>query len=217
MQAPLNNIIVEIDKKWIKNMTDIMRMAEINPNSKLNPADLVNIMGTVVSVPRKIQDRMDYNGFSVKDIEIGDTLIFSYDVVFSFTKQDISEEPVYKNEFFYKGKSYWKVDIQKAFAVIRDSKIIILNGYIMVENTTEATNIFLPASMKRIKEAHTATITHIGRNLTHLQDSGAMPLDTIFFKPGLAQEYQVNGKKFWILRQRDIYGKCEPNYVNQDN
>jgi hypothetical protein len=217
MQAPLNNIIVTIDRKWIDGFTKIMRTAELNPTNKINPADLVNIVGTVVSVPRGIQVRRDYTGFSTKDIKAGDKLIFRYSVISTLVRQPESEEPIYKNEFFYKGYIYWKVDIQEAFAVIRDEKIIMLNGYVMVEKTNKANLIFVQATYKREIEAHTATVTHIGRNLTHLKDTGVLPIDTVFYKPGILQNYKINDKPFGILRQKDFYAKSDPVYENSEN
>jgi co-chaperonin GroES (HSP10) len=217
IQSPLNNIIVNIDTKYIGGISDILRQSQLTPESQLNPADLVNIMSTVVSVPRGTSERQDYKGFSINNIKPGDTAIFRYDVVFSFVKQDVSEEPIYKNEFWYKGKSYWRVDIQKLFAVIRDNKIIMMNGYCMLENMSKASNIILPASMKRLKAAGTAVITHIDNNLTHLPIIDAIPLDTVFYNPLIVQNYKINGKEFGIIKQKDIYGKCPPEYANQEN
>jgi hypothetical protein len=52
MESPLNNVLVTIDRKYIGHITDVLRMSQLAPDSQLNPADLVNIIGTVVSVPR---------------------------------------------------------------------------------------------------------------------------------------------------------------------
>jgi len=217
MQSPLNNFIVNIDSKYIGHISDVLRMSQLTPDSQLNPADLVNIIGTVVSVPRGTSTRQDYKGFSLNDLKIGDLILFRYDVIFSFVKQPESEEPIYKNEFWYQGKSYWMVDIQKVFAVIKKDAVKMVNGYVMLENIPEASRIILAASQQRLMQAGTATVTHIGRNLTHLKKINVSPLDTVFYNPLIIQKYQINDKKFGIMKQKDLYGKCPPEYANQIN
>ena len=213
MVSPLNNVIVTIDKKWIGHMTDILRTSQLTPGSQLNPAELVNIIGTVVSAPKSIQNRMDYKGYSPANIRPGDTAIFRYDVIFSFVKQPESEEPIYKNEFWYKGQSYWRVDIQKLFAVVRNGRIMMLNGYCMLENMSNRSNIVLPESMKKLMKVGSATLTHIGKNLSHLDPVNAMPLDTVYYNPLVVQKYKVNDKEFGILKQKEIYASDPPNII----
>ena len=217
MQSPLNNVLVTIDRKYIGHISDVLRMSQLTPDSQLNPADLVNIIGTVVSVPRGTSARQDYKGFSLNDLKVGDMILFRYDVIFSFVKQPESEEPIYKNEFWYQGKSYWRVDIQKVFAVIKKDAVKMVNGYVMLENIPEQSKIILAASQKKLMEAGSATVTHIGRNLTHLKKVNVKPLDTVFYNPLIVQKYQIKDKKFGIIKQKDLYGKCPPEYANQVN
>lgn len=217
LQSPLNNVLVTIDRKYVGHITDVLRTSQLTPDSQLNPADLVNILGTVVSVPRGTSDRIDYKGFSTNDLKAGDLILFRYDVIFAFAKQAESEEPVYKNEFWYKGKSYWRVDIQKVFAVIKKDAVKMVNGYVMLENVPEASKIILAASQKKIMQAGSATVTHIGRSLTHKKKVNVKPLDTVFYNPLIVQKYQIKDKKFGIIKQDKLFGKCPPEYANQVN
>lgn len=216
MQSPINNVIVTIDRKYIGHITDVLRTSQLTPGSQLNPADLVNIIGTVVSAPKSIQKRMDYKGYSQANIREGDTAIFRYDVIFSFVKQPESEEPIYKNEFWYKGQSYWRVDIQKLFAVVRNGRIIMLNGYCMLENMSNKSSIVLPESLKKYQNVGSATLTHIGKNMVGMDVVGAMPLDTVYYNPLIVQKYKINDKEFGIIRQRDIYASNPPNIIAKE-
>ena len=215
MQSPLNNIIVTIDRRYIGHITDVLRTSQLTPDSKLNPADLVNIIGTVVSAPRTLQKRRDYDGFTTDNIKEGDTAIFRYDVIFSFVAQPESEEPIYKNELWDKGKSYWRVDIQKLFAVVRDGKIMMMNGYCMVENVSKKSDILLPEHLKKYMKAGSATITHINDAFNKGEKINVLPLDTVFYNPLIMQKYKINDKEFGILKQRDIYGKSAPNIIKE--
>jgi co-chaperonin GroES (HSP10) len=203
--SPVSNVIVKIDTKHIANLSNMIRIANLNPQSQINPADYVNVIGEVISVPKLISKRHDYIGFSSKDIQKGDKAIFSYAVIFSFTENE-NGTATYKNLFWYKGQEYWKVDIQNLYAVIRNGQIIMVNGYCMVEEMSEPSAIILSQSMKKIIRASTATLTNIGNNLEGTPNIEAKAGDTVHYNPAKLIQYQVNGKKFGILQQKHICG-----------
>lgn len=207
IQAPFNSIIVTIDTKFIANFSNMIKRANLNPGSRINPSDYVNIIGTIISIPKAISKKEEYAGFSTKDIKPGDKAIFRYDVVFDFVEQGENIEPVYKNRIWFKGNEYWLCDIQKLFAVIRDNELIMVNGYCMIEGMTAAPVIIIPHSVKRIVEAAEAMLTQIGNNLTHTQNSQAVGGESVFYNSKRVQEYEVNGKKIGILRQQDLLGR----------
>lgn len=159
-QSPINNIVIKIDVRYLEDLTSAIRMANLHPGTTINPADYANIIGTVVSLPKAISNRREYKGFSTKDIKIGDTIIFRYDVVFRFTEHE-GKQATFTNLISYKGNDFWLCDILKAFAVIRDDKIRMLNGYCMLENISKPQMIILPQHMKRMVNSATATLTHI--------------------------------------------------------
>jgi co-chaperonin GroES (HSP10) len=210
VQSVFNNVLVKIPHKYISNITEIVRASQMAHNTKINPADYVNIIGEVVSIPRKISDRIDYNGFELHDIKIGDRLLFRYDVVFAFLKNEEKDTPIFKNMFWYKGEEFWAVDIQKVFAVIRGEEIIMQNGYCMIEKMNEPSMLVLPNHMTRMVNAGMATLSQIGRNLSHLKKIDCNPGDRVYFNPLFVQNYQIAGKKFGIVKQKDIFGKKEP-------
>lgn len=209
--APINNVLVKIKTKYHKNISNILLTADFNPANQLNPADLVTIVGEIVSLPLSISDRRDYKGYTTKDLKVGDTAIFRHDVIYDFTGRT-EEEFKYKNSIWYKGEEYWKVDIQKLFGVIRDGKIIMVNGYCMVEDCPPPSTLHLPQTSKKLINTAIATLTQIGKNLDHLNPIEAIPGDKVYFNWSKLLRYEMNKKPFGIIPQRLIFGKKVAGY-----
>ena len=204
IQCPVNNVLLKIGDVFTKRVSAIMEESLAYAHgSTLNPADLVQIVAEVVAVPKGITTKVwGYEGFSTKDIRIGDMAIIRYDVVYSFT----GDKKRFKNMFYYKNKEYWLGDLNKIFGVIRNGKIIMINGYCMVQDWANASALILPQYLRHVIEVGTATLAHIGNNLTHLPKINAEQGDTVYYNPGLLQKYEINGNKFGILKQQQIWG-----------
>lgn len=203
LTPPFNNLLLKIGDIFVKQYGKVAKTSVMYAHgSDINPADMVNIVGEVVALPLKIMEAdAGYKGFSIKDIQVGDTAIFRYDVIYEFV-----EKERFKNMFWYRGQEYWSAAITKIFAVIRKGQIIMVNGYCMVEGMNNPTNIILPHNMKNIDGIGSATLTAIGNNLTFINKVDAEPGDTIFFDPRKLQKYEIGKKKFGILRQHQLFG-----------
>lgn len=199
-QAPLDKVVVKVDTKYIRNFTSILKMAAIQNNSSIEQADYVNIVGTVVSQPKKISNKREYVGFSADDIMVGDKAIFSHEVIYSFSQLDPDAEPVYRNCVWYNGVEYFVADITHIFAVIRDDKIRMQNGYVMVVEMENPPKIILDNPTRRSISAYSATVSQVQKNKPYTQG------DVVYYNPSKLQLYQINGKPFGILRERDILG-----------
>lgn len=206
IQSPANKVIVLPVARYSKNITDIMKRSAIQNGASVDPADVVNIVGEVISVPKYISPTNDYKGFSIKDIKVGDTAIFSYKVIYDIIIKQEGEEPIYRNSIVYEGKEYFACDIRNLFGVIREGEIIMVNGFVMLEDFEES-KIILPASLSKQKNAASSKILYIGSNRTNLSRITAQEGDTVFFNSKQAQRYQINDKKFVILQQDRILGK----------
>lgn len=206
IQSPANKVIVLPVARYTKNITDIMKRSAIQNGASVDPADVVNIVGEVISVPKYISPTNDYKGFSIKDIKVGDTAIFSYKVIYDIIIKQEGEEPIYRNSIVYEGKEYFACDIRNLFGVIREGEIIMVNGFVMLEDFEES-KIILPASLSKQKNAASSKILYIGSNRTNLSRITAQEGDTVFFNSKQAQRYQINDKKFIILQQDRILGK----------
>lgn len=205
--VPFNNVILKLKTKWIKNFTSLYKMAAIQNLTSVDPADYVNIVGEVVAVPREITtNRREYKNFTNQNIQVGDTAIFSHDVVHSFLQTDPEAEPIYRNLFRYGIDEYWRCDIQWLFAVVRNGKIHMVNDYIMVERMDKPSKIYLPTHLRKRTSTAKAVVTHVQSN-----DEICVG-DTVFFNPTKLQIYQINEKPFGVLRLRDVLGFQIPDY-----
>jgi co-chaperonin GroES (HSP10) len=190
-----------------------MRIAAIQNNTSIEPADLVAITGEVVSVPLEISTwKRDYMGYSAADINPGDTAIFSHEVVFSFKSTAPEEDPIFKNSFWYKDAEYWLCDIIRLYAVVRDEKIRMQNGYVMLENLEKPPVIYLPQSTKKKINTAYATIAHVGKPLIHQKRIDCERGDIVYFNPNILRIYQINDKPFGIIKQSHVLGKRVASY-----
>lgn len=206
LQTTQNNVLVHVKTKMIKHFSKVMALASAN-NLPANPADCVNILGEVISLPKKITQDHWHNGFTTDDIRIGDTAIFSHQVI-NDLDDTYKDTPVYKNRIELMAEEYFLADIPHIFGVIRDGEIIMVNGWVMLTTFYES-KIVLPASMKRIRHATHAEIMHIGNSRTNMTPIDAKQGDTVYFNPFIAQKYEINKKPFTILPQEKILGKLE--------
>lgn len=206
IQHPINRVILKLETKYIKNFSDIAKRSAIADNASVHLEDLVNICGEVVSIPKSISDDKWHKGFSTKDIQIGDTAIFSFNIVYDWYQNTHMGDPLYKNLITIQGKEFWMADITKIYAVIRNGEMIMLNGYVM-GTTFEEDKIALLSSSKKTRGTKTSTIMHIGNPKEGVNPITAKQGDTIYFNPKLAIKYQINDKPFIILQQHQVLGK----------
>lgn len=201
IQSHQNNVIVSIKTKYIRNFSKILRMAAIQNNTSIEPSDYVNIIGEVVSSPLSISNRREYKNFSQEDIKVGDTVIFSHEVIANTIQTEPEAEPIYKNMFWYKGNEYWTVKIDLVYAVIRDGEIRMQNGYVMLEELEAESKIILQADVKRKIRTGSGTVSNVGEGVNLKQG------DVVYFNPNQLRHYQINERPFGILTQKQILGK----------
>jgi co-chaperonin GroES (HSP10) len=201
-QSTLNNIIVKIETRYIRNFTKILNLAAIQNLTSIEKADYVNIVGTVVSVPLEISTwKREYRGYSADDVMVGDTVVFSHNVIFDFVQKSPEADPIFKNSFWYKNNEYWRCNILELYAVVRDGEIRMQNGFVMVENIMEEPRIYLPQHLRRKANIGTGIVTQI-------QDNGFIHRgDTVFYNQSHLRTYQINEKPFGILKIEQILGK----------
>jgi co-chaperonin GroES (HSP10) len=206
IQSPENNVIVKVKTKYIGNISKILQLSSIQNGASVDSVDLVNIIGEVVSLPRTISNKIGYKGFSTKDINIGDTAIFSYSIIHDFVIPSEDADPIYRNRMFYKGEEYFLADITKIFGVIRDGEIKMINGYVMASTFSESV-LVLPSALKKLKKAAETEVMHIGNPKTTEASIDINQGDKIYFNSMTAQKYQINNKHFSVISQNKIFGK----------
>lgn len=211
LAAPINKIYVKVKSKFIGNYSNIIKAANVTAGSQLNPADLAQIVGEVVSLPKMITtDRRGYEGYSLDNIQIGDTAIFSYRVIwnhkvvmkYNYATGKDEEDVILHNSVWYRGQEYFRCDIMDIFAVIRDGQMTMLNKWCMVEDIEKPSMIVLPQRLSKIKNATKAVLTN---NYSGDIESGV----TVFCHPNKVQHYAINEKKFGIIKEKDILGSLQ--------
>lgn len=206
IQAPTNKVIVHPKTRYIRHISDLMKRSSIQNGASVDPADVVNIVGEIVSIPKQITNDKQYEGYSIQDLQIGDMAIFSFKVIYDLVIKQENGEPIYRNLIKYDGKEYFSCDIRNLFGVIRDGEIIMVNGFVMLEEF-EQDKIILAQTIKKTKRAKYSHIMHIGNNRQHLPNIQASNGDLVYFNSDKVQHYEINGKKFIILQQDKILGK----------
>lgn len=206
-KATLNNIYVKVKTKYHRQFSEMFKRSALQNGATIDQTDYVNIIGEVVSVPTSISMKREYRGFSVRDVRVGDIAIFSYEVISEMVQKGEMDDPIYKNLVFYKGEEYFAVDVTRLFAVIRDGVILMQNGYVMLEQMSKPPLILMSQNTKKMNAAASGVVTNIGKN-----QFGVEQFDKVFYSPNKIQAYEINEKKFGIIRMRDVLGKEIPTY-----
>lgn len=207
-----NKVLVKFKTKYIRNFTSIMKLAAIQNNTSIEMADMVNIKCEIVAIPKEIKDTWGVTGYSTKDIKPGDYAIVSHAVIFDFLSTAPEEDPVFKNEVFYKGESLFMADIQHIYAIIRDGQIRMQNGYVMLEQLEAPSLIVMPANVKKLINAYHGVVSYIGHSLRGETGIDIQRGDKVYFHPNKIRNYQIEGKPFGIIKQDHILGKSIPSY-----
>lgn len=205
VQSTSNNVFVKVKAKYIKNITAMVKRAAIENLSTIEPSDYVNIVGEVVSLPKSITTDRWHEGMTTEHIKIGDTVLFSRQVIYDLDATHL-EEPVYKNRIYHEAEEYFAADIAHIYGIIRPEGITMINGWVMLTEFQES-KIVVPAYMKQMKKSVSSEIMYTGYPKTNQQPINAQQGDTVFYSPFTAQKYQINDKPFIIIPQEKIFGK----------
>lgn len=205
-QPPENKVVIRVVNKFIKAITNIQRLSAIQNNSTIDPSDFVTIVGEVVSLPKRISPKKEYEGFTTNDIYEGDKAIFSFQVIADIFWMMEEERAIFRNMVVYKGQEYFLADIKHIFGVIRGGDIYMINGYVMLEEYPKGI-IILQNSSKKVKGTTTSKVMHIGNPKTNETMIDVQSGDEVLYSPFKPQHYQINGKPFIILRQNQILGR----------
>jgi co-chaperonin GroES (HSP10) len=136
---------------------------------------------------------------------VGDQAIFSYQVIYNL-EELLNGKFKYLNQLNYKKDEVFLADITNIFAVIRDEEIIMVNGYVMLQDISEPSKLILVTQKRVTPNAVSATVVAIGNPLTNQKPIDVQPTERVLLDFRKIQHYQINDKKFGIVQQRHIYG-----------
>jgi co-chaperonin GroES (HSP10) len=197
-------VLLTVKSKFTQDFDKMIGMANLNPASRVNPADYVNIVGEIVAVPRSIAQRKDLKGYSTQDLQVGDTALFSYQVIYNI--QELPDGKfLFRNQLNYKNLEVFRAGISQIFAVIRDGQIIMVNGYVMLDNISEPSRLVLATSKRMTPNAVSANVTAIGNPLTTSRPIEVEMGQTVYLDHKKIQHYTYKDMKFGIVQQRHIY------------
>jgi co-chaperonin GroES (HSP10) len=211
IQSPENKIIVSVTSKYSKDFGLLAKRMALQDGTSIHLEDFVNIVGTVVSLPVSVSKDGHYKDFSIDEIKVGDTILFSFSVIYDFYQKE--DKTVYKNRISYKAKEYWLADITKVFGIIRGDNLLMINGYVMAKAFQEDV-IFTQPAHKKLKKSKSSELLYIGTPRVGMKKINAKSGDIIHYNPRKAQKYQIENKPFIILNQHQILGKSEYAKVN---
>ena len=206
IQSPQDNILVTVKSKYTKDFTSLTKRFALENATTVHLEDLVSICGTVYSLPKSLSQEKIDRGFSMDNIQVGDELIFSFNVIYDFFQKEPEGEMFYKNRLNYNGKDYWAADISKIFAVIRNDEIIMLNGYVMAMPFSEDL-IITQDYVKSTRKCKFSRVIHIGEPRTNQPKIEVSQDDQIYYNPKKVTKYEINRKPFIILTQQQVFGK----------
>lgn len=211
LTAPLNTAYVQIEKKFYDTV-EFESGVKLYRDTSFHPEEHAMLQGTVVSIPKAIMKRYDYNGMRM-EVQPGDQILMRYDVVFSYLNQPDRSTPIYKNVLLYQGEEYWKVDVQKIFGIVRGDKISMINGYVccdILEEEQEDYGLLIrPDNYRSTQYRDRMRIKYMGKPLAGEPTLCCRPGDIIYCVPGVSQSYEINLQKFYIIKQRHIIGQVD--------
>lgn len=211
MQAPVNKLIVTLEKKFYDSVT-FQSGQTIYFDPSWQPEEFAMLQARVVSVPKGVTERNDYKGVVV-DISPGDKILMRYDVVFSYKDQPDRDSPVFKNLLFdYNEKKQrfeelWLCDILQIFAIIREREFVMINGYVLLDPIVEERDslsslIIIPDNYKQTSPKYRARIRAINSKKFDLQAG-----DEVYINPATVMCYQINLDKFYVIKENYLLAK----------
>lgn len=213
--APLNTVYVTIQNKFYDSV-QFDSGVKLFRDTGFHPEENAMLEATVVSVPKCLIGRTDYQGFRI-DVKPGDKILMRYDVVYSYIDQPERDTPIYKNVLLWQGREFWKCDIQKIFGIITDAGIQMLNGYVLCDQKTEqkqgriliVSDVSSPINYEIPINCDRLRIKFISQPLEGDPAISVSAGDIIYSVPGVAQAYEIDLKPFYILKQTHIVGKAD--------
>lgn len=211
--APANFLIVKMDKAFQDEIVFESGVKLFKPTDN-EPEWHVSVTGTVISVPNRIQKKVDgyekpeYKGLK-QDVKVGDTVIFSYMVCFDMDLKE-RDTPVHANLFYHNGEWFWKVDYQFVLGYIRDGVLSAATGYVFLEAVEDGTEkiglIWMPESTVKEKAKDKARVLAVGENKEHEPKLSIREGDIVYYPERFGQKYEINNRKYIVLNQNYLVG-----------
>lgn len=200
MNCPRDYVLLRVDQKTDDKTPSGLYLY----NGKLafndgtyNPNDRVRIYGEVVGIPGSLSnDAMNYSNHLLSEcdieVQLGDKAYFYY---ISFTDDNIIE---------HEGKMYLKIRYDSIICVVRNGEIKTIAGHVLL-TPAKKTEIFLMHSVEKLQDltgiVEVVPTPYLG------EDRQFEKGDKVYFYQDSDFENDIEGKKYYVMRQEYIIAK----------
>lgn len=179
MRPLFNKIFVQIEKKF---QDEVVTESGITfyKDTSFNPEENSTVSGIVVGAPTVV-DKVNVSPDFKHNVLVGDKLYFNFNVVLDND-----------NLIVHEGQEYWTVDYWNAIALVRDSQVIPVGDYILIDPIQEEVTsslLIIPDAYKK-KEGN--------RGIVYASNSPELPA-------GTEVEYDPIGKFWNIIEGKRVY------------
>lgn len=200
MNCPRDIVLLKVDQKTDDKTPSGLYLY----NGKLafnddtyNPNDRIRIYGEVVGIPSSLSsDAMNFSQHKLNecDIEVlvGDKAYFYYNV---FNESNIIQ---------HEGQMYLKVRYDSIICVIRDGQIKAIAGHVLL-TVKKKTEIYLLHSIEKVQD-RTGVVAAVPTPY-HGDDQELEVGDTVHFYQDSEFENEIEGNKYYVMRQEYIIAK----------
>lgn len=192
MRSPLNKFTVAIEKPFMDEVQTASGI-KLYRDTTFNPSQYAATHGTVTALPLFLK--------TPTSVQEGDQVFFSYHVVMDRVQRE-RDTDVHKNMIFYKQNKYWLVDNSLVYFSVRDDKISMQNGYVLLDIIEEEvkSTLIIPDYLKKVKHISKAKVIASGNNDVSVDD-------IVFFDSRFVETYELWGNDFYILKQERILAR----------
>ncbi len=202
-----NTLLVKVTERW-NDKIQVEGGHVIYIDVSYSPKHHISIEGEVSAIPKVVSPKPKKESKShtyaegiVPEIKIGDRAYFHFNT--------ICEE----NLVLIKGVEHYKVGYENVFCVKRDEELIMIGGWCLVEEIIEGEDYGSLINPHKEQSKYEGVLRHIGtprgtKNLPHYFDGVVVeikPGDRVFFREFSRFENQIDGKKYFCMRQEDIW------------
>ena len=191
--SPLNHFTIALDSPFDDEIVTKSGV-KLYRDVTYNPENYATTNGIVTAVPR-----FDYNK---TDVKVGDQLFFSYQVIMDLEQRD-RDTPVHKNMIFYKGEKHWLVNNELVYFFVRDDKIHMQNGFVLLNPIEEEIKsmLIIPEYLKKKKYVGKAqVINSANKDISNVND-------IVYYDKRFVETYELWGKELYLLDQKRILAK----------
>lgn len=211
MRPTRNYVLVKVENRWNETIEAPNGMKFYRQMHSAQKEHDIKICAEVIGVPDDSPCIGEAKGVK-KEIKVGDLVYFRYTSLMddSSVKSESGEEITYSSNRVT--DDIFRVKYSDVFCSVRDGEIIPIGGWCLIEPEVEdmkvKSDLIIPFSAK-VKSENVGYLRHIGSPLEDEPDMRWMKGKKVYFRNISSFENKVEGKTYYCMVQKDIYGEVE--------